>query len=311
MRAVGITRFGGPEVLAVVELPEPYPEASQVRVRVMAATVNSTDTGLRSGWAAKKLEVIPPPWVPGMELAGIIDAIGPGADWSVGDRVMAIVIATRPLGGAQAEKVVVPSRSVARLPDGATFAEAATLPMNGLTARRALDFLGLRPGQTLAVTGAAGAVGGYGIELGKVAGLTVIVDAAPSDEALVKALGADLVVPRGPRCAAAILEAFPGGVDAVLDAALLGPAILPAIRDGGQLAAVRAFVGQTARGISIHHVLVSAYAENQAALSELSFLASQKKVTLRVAETFAPEQVADAHRKLEAGGVRGRMVITF
>jgi NADPH:quinone reductase-like Zn-dependent oxidoreductase len=311
MRAVGIPKFGGPEVMTVVELPEPSAGNDQVRIRVAAASVNPTDTGLRAGMRADALKDIPPPWVPGMELAGQIDAVGPGSDFGVGDRVMAIVMPIRRLGGAQAQLVVVPARSVARIPDGATPEQAATLPMNGLTVRRALDLLELHAGQTLAVTGAAGAVGGYAIELGKIDGLRIVADAAPADEALVRSLGADIVVPRGSGVAAAIRAAIPEGVDAVVDAALMGAAVLPAVRDGGQLAAVRPFDGPTERGITIRDVRVSDYATNQAALAELGRHAAEGRLTLRVAETLSPERAADAHRKLEAGGVRGRLVITF
>ena len=311
MRAVGLRTFGGPEVLEVVELPEPVPGEGEVRVRVAAATVNPTDVGLRDGRRAEALAEFPPPWVPGMELAGVIDAVGPSAGFEVGDRVMAIVLPLRREGGAQAEQVVVPAASVAPIPAGATVEQAATVPMNGLTVRRALDILALEPGATLAVTGAAGAVGGYAIQLGKLAGLTVVADAAQADEALVRGLGADVVVPRGEGCVAAIREAFPDGVDAVLDAALRYTAILPAVRDGGQFAAVRPFQGETERGIAVHLVLVHEYATNTAALEELGRLAGEGVLTLRVAETFAPERAADAHRRLEAGGVRGRLLITF
>src|ERR1700730_10780088 len=172
MRAVGVSRFGGPEVLEVGEPPEPRAGEGEVRIKVAAATVNPTDVGLRDGRRADALEGLTPPWIPGMELAGEIDAVGRGSSWSEAQRVVAIVVPFRPLGGAQAELVVVPARSVAAVPDGATLEQAATLPMNGLTVRRALDMLALAPGETLAVTGSAGAAGGYAIALGKVAGLT-------------------------------------------------------------------------------------------------------------------------------------------
>ena len=111
--------------------------------------------------------------------------------------------------------------------------------------------------------------------------------------------------------ATAIREAYPDGVDAVIDAALLGPPILLAVRDGGQLIAVRPFAGETERGIDIKLVLVGAYATNQPALRELSRQAGAGELTLRLAASFAPERAADAHRALEAGGVRGRLVISF
>ncbi|HEY1774999.1 MAG TPA: NADP-dependent oxidoreductase [Solirubrobacteraceae bacterium] len=311
MRAVGLYRFGGPEVLEVIERDVPEPGAGEVRVRVAAATINPTDVALRAGAFAERYSAFAPPWIPGMELAGEIDAVGEGVDWSLGERVIAIVVPARELGGAQAEQVVVPAMSVARAPAGASFEQAATLPMNGLTVRLALDTLALAPGSTLAVTGAAGAVGGYAIELGKRAGLTVIADAAASDEALVRELGADIVVARGDDSAAAIREAFPGGVDAVIDAALLGPPILAAVRDRGTLIAVRPFAGESERGIDISLVLVGDYATNQAALSELSRAAGAGELTLRVADTYPPERAGEAHRRLEVGGVRGRLLVSF
>lgn len=142
--------------------------------------------------------------------------------------------------------------------------------------------------------------------------MTVVADAASADEELVRRLGADVVVPRGPdACALAIREAFPAGVDAVIDAALIGPPILGAVRDGGQLIAVRPFAGETERDIELKLVLVGEHATDQAALRELGRQAGAGVLTLRVAETFPPERAADAHRRLEAGGVRGRLLIAF
>jgi NADPH:quinone reductase len=311
MRAVGITRFGGPEVLEAVELPEPHPGEDEVRIRVAAGAVNPTDTGLRAGRRAEALASISPPYIPGMELAGVVDEVGSGASWRPGDRVMAIVLPTRPAGGAQAELVVVPADSVAPVPEGASMEQASTLPMNGLTARRALDLLALQPGQTIGVTGAAGAVGGYVIQLAVLEGLRVIGDAAPKDEALVKQLGADVIVPRGEGSGEAIKEASGGGVDGLVDAALIGPPILAAIKDGGKLACVRPFGGEPERGIEVLQVQVSEYAHDQAALERLGRLAGEGKLSLRVAGTFPPDRAAEAHRQLEAGGTRGRLVIVF
>ena len=311
MRAVTFKRFGGPDVLEVSDLPEREPGPNQVRIRVAAATVNPTDVGFRSGRQTAQLTGVEPPYIPGMELAGVVDAIGPGSDWLPGDRVMSIVIPRRPEGGAMAESVVVPAASVARVPEGTSLEEAATLPMNGLTARLALDLLALKQGDTLAVTGAAGAVGGYAVELGVAEGLRVIAVAATSDESLLKKLGAEAVVARGDDAAQRIRDIVPGGVDGLVDAAAIGAPILPAIRDGGGLAAVRAFEGETERGITIHQVRVAAYAQNQGALDRLGQLVAQGKLTLRVAEIFPPERASEAHKRLEAGGVRGRLVIVF
>lgn len=312
MRAVGITEWGGPEVLHLVELPDPEAGPGEVRIRVHAATVNPTDTVLRSGGRAQLVKDIPPPYVPGMDAAGVVEQIGDGTrtDLRAGDHVMAIVV---PYGshGAYAERIVVPAESVARVPDGATDVAAATLPMNGLTVRQALDALALEPGRTLAVTGAAGAVGGYAVQLGKAAGLRVIADASPADERLVKELGADVVVPRGDGFAARVREVLPEGADGLVDAALLDEAAVPAVRDGGRIATVRGFRGGEQRGITFHPVLVRNYAREQAKLDELRQQASDGRLTLRVARTFPAAQAAEAHRLLEAGGTRGRLVLEF
>ncbi len=310
MKALTFSRFGGPEVLEVRDLPERQPGPDEVRIRVAAATVNPTDIGYRAG-SQPAPEGVQPPYIPGMELAGTVDAAGPGSDLRRGERVMAIVLPRRPEGGAMAASVVVPAASVARVPEGASLEAAATLPMNGLTVRLALDRLALKPGDTLAVTGAAGAVGGYAVELGVAEGLTVIAVASPHDEALVRKLGAAHFVARGDDAARRIRGIVPDGVDGLVDAAVIGAPILPAVRDGGGLAAVRAFAGETERGITVHQVRVTEYAHNGAALEALGRLVAQKKLTLRVAETFPPERAAEAHRRLEAGGVRGRLVIVF
>lgn len=315
MRAVTFSRLGGPEVLEVLERPAPQPGPGEVRIRVAAATVNPTDISFRSGRQFTVAQLgemgVRPPFIPGMELAGVVDAVGEGTSWRPGDRVMAIVNPRRPGGGAQAELVVVPAASVARVPEGTGLEAAATLPMNGLTVRLALDKLALRPGQTLGVTGAAGAVGGYAVELGVSDGLRVIAVAAPKDDALVKRFGASIVVPRGDGAIRGLHDAAPGGVDGLIDAAVLDAAALPAIRDGGKLATVRGFAGPSERGITIEPVRVTSYLLNHEALDRLGQLVAAKRLTLRVAETFPPERAADAHRKMAAGGIRGRLLIVF
>ncbi|MBO0831365.1 MAG: NADP-dependent oxidoreductase [Actinobacteria bacterium] len=311
MRAVGVTKFGGPEVLEIVELPMPEPGDGEVRIKVAAATVNPSDAAMRAGVFGPPPQGDGPPYVAGWELAGVVDAVGAGADWSPGERVFAIVQPYLTGRGAQAEYVVVPADSVARIPKGMKLASAATLPMNGLTARLALDKLALEPGQTIAVTGAAGAVGGYVMELAAHEGLKVIGDASPDDTELVKSLGADIVVPRGPDVAAAIRREVPAGVDAAVDAALIGPPLLAAVRDGGQLIAVRPFDGESWRSITITLCMVGDYLHEAAKLAELAKLAKAGKLTLRVAREIPAEKAAEAHRQLEAGGTRGRLVLTF
>jgi NADPH:quinone reductase-like Zn-dependent oxidoreductase len=139
--------------------------------------------------------------------------------------------------------IVVPVESVVRAPTGATAQAAATFLMNALTARLALDDLAISRGGTVAVTGAAGALGGFAIQLAKADGLFVVADAAAADAALVAGFGADEVVRRGDDVATRIRTVAPHGVDGVVDAALLHELVLPAIRDEGGIAVVRGWEG--------------------------------------------------------------------
>jgi NADPH:quinone reductase len=311
MRAVGFTEFGGPEVLRIVSRPVPSPGPGQVRVRVAAAAVNPTDLAFRAGAHRSMPAGVEPPFVPGMDLSGVIDAVGADGDWRPGDRVMAAVSPWVPGGGAQAEYVVVATDALARIPEQIGVTEAAALPMNALTVRAALDQLALRPGQTLGITGAAGVVGGYTIQLGQAEGLRIIADAGAADEDLVRGLGADVVVPRGPDVAARMRQVVPDGVDGLLDAAVLGAPVLAAVRDGGQVIAVRPFAGETERGITVSLVLVFHHLHEAGQLARLAEQAASGVLTPRVADVLPAERAADAHRRFEAHGVRGRLVLTF
>ena len=332
MQAVGFSEFGGPEVLGLVSLPVPVPGPGEVRVRVAAAAVNPTDLAFRSGGHRSMPDGMSPPYVPGMDLAGVVDAVGADAaaaavsrsatvggdadavsPWAPGDRVMAAVSPWAAGGGAQAEYVVVAADALARVPGPISLQAAATLPMNALTVRAALDELALRPGQTLGVTGAAGAVGGYAIQLARAEGLRVIADASPADEDLVAGLGADVVVPRGPGVAARMRQMLPDGVDALLDAAVMGAPALPAVRDGGRVIAVRPYSGSgpAERGITVSLVLVFRHLHESGTLARLAELAARDVLSLRVADVLPTARAAEAHRRFEAHGVRGRLVLTF
>jgi NADPH:quinone reductase-like Zn-dependent oxidoreductase len=185
--------------------------------------------------------------------------------------------------------------------------------MNGLTALRGLDMLGLSEGGTLAVSGGAGLLGSYVIPLAKEKGLRVIADAKPEDEELVKGFGADEVVPRSDNFGRAIREAVPAGVDAVYDTALLRRNAFAAIRDGGQVVEVRGWNGNDVedRSIRVHPVMVARVLERTDWLEELRELASAGKLKLRVAHEYPPEEAGEAQRVTDAGGLRGRAVIVF
>jgi NADPH:quinone reductase-like Zn-dependent oxidoreductase len=311
MKAIGLTEFGGPDVLRVLDLPAPEAGPGEIRIRVHAATVNPVDTLVRRGIAF--VSDAEPPYVPGMDTAGVVEQIGERTDTDLkaDDHVMAVVVVSG-THGAYAEHLVVPAESVVRVPAGATDVEAATLPMNGLTARMALDLLELPAGATVAVTGAAGAVGGYAVQLAKADGLRVIANAAPKDEALVKELGADVVLPRGTEFPELVRREIPDGVDGLVDTAGVADLAIGAVRDGGRVASsVGGVEVPGERGIETRHTFVPQYAREHAKLDRLRQLAEEGSLTPRVARTLPTEQAAEAHRLLEAGGLRGRVVLTF
>ncbi|NUW30966.1 NADP-dependent oxidoreductase [Nonomuraea sp. SMC257] len=306
MRAVGFTSFGDPGVLAVAEAPLPRPEEGQVRIRVEAATVNPADVAARSGAFGPMLPA-GPRYVLGWDVAGTVDAVGPATSgFTPGDRVVGMSdwLATR--NGTHAEFVVLDAAAVAPAPAGVDPAEAATLTANALTAVQALDLLGLVEGQTLAVTGAAGAVGGYAVELARHRGLDVIGIGSAQDEDFVSGLGATFL-PRSDDPGRALRAIAPEGVDGLLDTAVIGAQVLAAVRDGGAFVSVMPPATPPAeRGIRVETVFVRS---DGARLRELVALVEQGRLTLRLARTLPFEQAAEAHELLAKGGLRGRLVL--
>jgi NADPH:quinone reductase-like Zn-dependent oxidoreductase len=312
MKAVGIMKHGGPEALEVLEVPDINVGPGQIRIRNFAASVNPVDVSVRNGSMAQMQKVNPPPYIPGMDAAGIIDQIGEDVktDLKVGDSVMAMVV---PNGdhGAYKENIVLDQNAVVKAPKNTTHIQASTLPMNSLTARLSLDLLDLSKGQVLAVTGSPGAYGGFVVQLAKADGLTVIADSNDSDRSLLESLGVDIIIPRGEGFAERIRQEFPDGVDGMADGALLNEAAIEAVKDSGSFTSVRGFKGEPQRDIDFTATWVTAYDCKKDKLENLCKQAESGVLTLRVADSVKMENAAEAHKKLEAGGTRGRMIIEF
>ena len=312
MKAVGIMKHGGPEALEVLEVPDINVGPGQIRIRNFAASVNPVDVSVRNGSMAQMQKVNPPPYIPGMDAAGIIDQIGEDVktDLKVGDSVMAMVV---PNGdhGAYKENIVLDQNAVVKVPKNTTHIQASTLPMNSLTARLSLDLLDLSKGQVLAVTGSPGAYGGFVVQLAKADGLTVIADSNDSDRSLLESLGVDIIIPRGEGFAERIRQEFPDGVDGMADGALLNEAAIEAVKDGGSFTSVRGFKGEPQRNIDFTATWVTAYDCKKDKLETLCEQTESGVLTLRVADSVKMENAAEAHKKLEAGGTRGRMIIEF
>ncbi|MDH6452026.1 MULTISPECIES: NADP-dependent oxidoreductase [unclassified Streptomyces] len=293
MRAAVVRTFGGPETVEVVESELPEPGARQIRIKVAGAALNPVDLGVRGGFfggAGKQIGL-------GWDVAGTVDAVGVATVWSVGDAVVALHGGVAKTLGTHAEYVVVDTDAVAQAPATVDAVHAATLPLNALTAVQALDLLELTEGQSLLVTGAAGAVGGYAVQLAAHRGVSVTGLARQDDEEFVRSLGA----------AEFTSTVAAGTFDAVLDTAVLGEAALERVRDGGAYVGVRpgAHPGSV-RGVRTGSVEVAA---DGARLAELARLVDEGVLTLRVAGAYALDEVSKAHARLEEGGVRGRLVL--
>ena len=297
MRAVMISEYGEPEVLKTGELPVPEVGPGQILVRTAGSAVNPVDLEVRSGSARNNVSV-PFPMVLGWDLSGDVAAVGTEVeDFTPGDRVVAMSAQMGTGVGTHAEYVALPAAIAARAPRTAGLPEAAALPLAGLTAAQALERLSPQPGQSLVVTGAVGSVGGYAVQLAVLRGLDVVAHVREQDREQAEALGARRVV----------TGAGPGlDADLLLDTAG-EPASVAHVRDGGRAVSIvptRPPVAE--RGIS---VAMSFVEQDGAGLAVLSDLVDQEKLTLRVGGRYGFDEAASAHRRLAAGGSRGKLLI--
>jgi NADPH:quinone reductase-like Zn-dependent oxidoreductase len=297
VKAVRFSRFGGPEVLEIVDLPDPHPGPGQVRIAVRAAGVNASDWKKRAGLMDEEL-----PQTLGHEAAGVVDELGAGVvDVAVGDRVFGFSVE----GAAQAELAVL--SHYAPVPLSLDFAGAAALPASIETATRALDQLGVGSGSTLLINGASGSVGSAAVQLAVVRGARVIGTASPANHEFLRSLGAEPVA-YGAGLVDRVRVLAPAGVDLALDVA--GSGVLPELIE---LAVGPEHVVTVAdfSGAREHGVVFSRGDTGRAVhvLAEIGELIEAGRFSLRVARTFPLAEVAEAHRVGEAGHVRGKLVL--
>ncbi|WP_041840821.1 NADP-dependent oxidoreductase [Actinoplanes friuliensis] len=308
MRAVVVTKFGGPEVLQVIEVPTPEPGPGEVLVKVAGASVNNADVMVRTGinvqygatGAREQFGL-------GTDVAGTVAAVGEGVTkFRAGDAVVRTQERLdRPLG-TQAEYVLLEPWELAPAPAGVDLVQLATLGLNATTADQALDTLGLKRGDWLLVTGAAGAVGLYAVELARVRGLRVVAQANADDEPLLRAAGAELFVTRDEDLVPTVRRLVPGGVHGAIDAANLAAGAADAVRHGGAFVSLLNAAPMPRREVTMTNM---AWHTDPDRLAKLAAFAGAGLISLRVARTFPLEQVVDAHEALAAGGLRGRIVL--
>ncbi|TQC48692.1 NADP-dependent oxidoreductase [Rhodococcus sp. WS4] len=299
MKAVSYSSYGGPEVLETHDVPVPQPTGNQVRLVIRAAGVNPIDWKLRSGSMAEVMSVQFPK-IPGSEVAGVVDAVGPDATGVVaGDEVFGWSDT-----GGYAEyalaSIVVPK------PRGLSWTDAATIPVAGEAATRGLRILKLKAGETLLVNGASGAVGTLAAQLALESGVTVIGTASEKHHDALRELG---VTPTtyGDGLADRVRELAPNGVDAVLDLGFGGLEAAMELRGGTDR--IVTLSDGAAFGLGITFSSGNAGDWNAETLRRLGDLAAAGKLSLPPARTFALTDAADAQRAGEKGGSRGKILL--
>lgn len=309
MKAVRFHEYGDPTVLRYEDAAQPVPAAGQVRVRVAATSFNSVDGNIRGGFMRDPIPVVLP-HTPGLDVAGTVDALGDGVDgFQVGDQVIGFLPMDR--DGAAAEFVLAPADVLTAAPRSVPLADAAALPVVGLTARQALfDHGQLRSGQRVLINGAGGAVGGYAVQLAKGAGAHVIATASTRSGDAVKAAGADEVVDH---TATPVTAAVTEPVDLVLNLAPVDPAELAAlvtlVRPGGAVVNTTVWMpapSDEARGVRGIDLYVRSDAGQ---LAELVGQVDRGELRIDVAERVPLAELAALHARAAEGAVHGKVVV--
>jgi NADPH:quinone reductase-like Zn-dependent oxidoreductase len=301
MKAAQFSRFGGPEVLEIVELPDPHPGPGQIRIVVHAAGINATEWKLRKGVLSFGAAL---PQTTGRDVAGVVDEVGEGVtDVAVGDRVFGV----SDDGAGAAELALLTYR--APIPPSLGFVDAAGLPVALETATRSLDELSVGRGISLLINGAAGGIGSTAVQLAVARGARVIGTASTANHGYLRLLGAEPVT-YGEGMAERVRTMAPDGVGAALDVA--GSGVLPELIDlagGPQNVVTLADID----GAKQHDVRFSNGFQGHAfhALTEIGALIETGRFWLPVERTYPLGKISDAHRVSEYGHVRGRLVLVI
>jgi NADPH:quinone reductase-like Zn-dependent oxidoreductase len=309
MKAVRFHEYGDSDVLRYEDVEQPVPDAGEVRIRVAATTFNPVDDGIRGGYLRDAFPVTLP-HIPGIDVAGTVDALGDGVDdLEVGDEVIGFLPMVR--DGAAADYVVAPVEILTPAPSSIPLPDAAALPSVGLAARQALfDDAELTAGQRVLINGAGGAVGGYAVQLAKRADAYVIATASPRSRDRVSTAGADEVIDH---TTTAVIAAVTEPVDVLLNLAPIDPAQLVAmvalVRPGGVVVSTTAWMpapGDEERGVRAVDVFVRSDAEQ---LSRLVALVDGGQLRVDVAQRVPLAELPAVHAKATTGALPGKVVV--
>ncbi|MGA6161613.1 NADP-dependent oxidoreductase [Amycolatopsis magusensis] len=305
MKAITQAEYGGPEQLTLSEHPEPKVGPSEVLIEVRAAGVNPVDWKLGAGYLDPLMEVRFP-LVPGWDVAGVVTALGPDVpEFSVGDEVYGYIRKDSAHLGAYAERVSANVRMLARKPASLSWAQAAGVPLAGLTALQSIDRVEVAAGDTVLVHGASGGVGSLGVQIAVARGARVIGTASERNHEFLRSLGAEPVT-YGEGLADRVRELAPDGVDVVLDF-VGGGAVHDSAgvhRRPGRLVSIADGDAAELGG----HVL---WARPDAArLAELARLADEGKLTVHVEHELPLAEARRAWELSQEGRTRGKIVLT-
>ena len=309
MKAMRFHEFGDADVLRYEDVDVPIPGPGEVRIRVAGTSFNSVDGNIRAGVMQGPIPVVLP-HTPGLDVAGTVDALGDDvSNVTVGDKVIGFL----PMNadGASAEFVLAPADILAAAPSTIPLADAAALPLVGLTAWQAVfDHANVVAGQRVLINGAGGAVGGYAVQLAKAAGAHVIATASPRSIARVRSAGADEIVDH---TTADVIGAVGQPVDALFNFAPIDPAqfaeMVALVRSGGVVVSTTVWMPAPAdaeRGVRAVDVFVRSDA---AQLSELVARVDRGELTVDVGERVPLAELGSVHTRAIAGNLAGKVVV--
>jgi NADPH:quinone reductase len=303
VRAVVVREFGGPELVEILEVGVPVPGPEEVLVKVHAAPVTPVDLDTRSGELAGLLGT--GGYYPlGREAAGTVTEAGSlVSEFEVGDEVVGWCDNLLGRYAAQADYVLFSAACCAHAPTGVSLLEASTLPLNGLTADQALD--AFDPGRSVLITGAAGGVGAFAVQLAVLRNFEVFATAHPDDEAYVRRLGAHHFIPRTADLNEAVRAIRPAGVAGLLDTAVTRD-IRPVADNGRFVTLVVGGEPDTERGIKVSTEWTSADRDR---LRKLTLLAELGDLKMRVGATYSLDEAAKSHERFARGRLGGHLVL--
>ena len=304
MKAITYSTYGSPDVLTLAEVEDPKVGPGEILVDVRAASVNPVDWKVLSG-GLDALMTTTFPVIPGWDVAGVVEAVGLDVpEFSVGDEVMAYARKDWIQAGSFAERMTVPVRAAARKPASLSFAQAAALPLAGLTAHQSLHRLGLASGQVVLVHGANGGVGSFAVQIAAAAGARVIGTASPRSHERVRGLGAEPVA-YGDGLEERVRALAPDGVDLVVD--YVGGVLeqtLAVLAPGGRHGSIADGSVAEAGGTYLW------VRPDAADLDALAALVEAGELRVDVERTFPLAEAADAFRASMEGHVSGKIALT-